>query len=293
MKKRSMRTVFIILSSALFFTSVAQQPPGTDIVLLDLTSRKKKPLAVSNPVNITNRAGYDNQPFFHPSLPLLYYASAYDQGRTDIMQFDLQQKITRPVTKTSEREYSPTVTPDRQFISCIIQRDNNAQDLGKYPLTGGEPVIIIDQLIVGYHAWLDADNLLLFVLGQPNTLRWYHISNKQDRIIRENIGRSLHKIPGEDAISFVDKSENDWMIRKVKRNGEIEFITPALPNREDLAWTPDGKILMSDGEKLFFWQPGKSKSWEPVTMPAGFSPRGITRLAISASGNKLAMVVSE
>jgi hypothetical protein len=288
-----MRNVIVILAIIIFRCSFAQQPPGSDIYLLDINAVKKKSLTFRNPVNITNRPGYDNQPGFHPDLPYVYYASANEQGRTEIMQYDYQRNVTRQLTETPEREYSPTVTPDKKFFSCIIQRDNNAQDFGKYPVNGGQAEVIIDNLIVGYHAWFDENNILLFVLGQPNTLRWYSSVDKHDKILRENIGRSLHKIPGENAVSFVEKGKGEWTIKKVKANGSIEIIAPTLPGREDLTWTPDGKILMSDGEQLFYWLPGKSKSWEPLMWPEGFRPKGITRLAVNASGTKLALVVSE
>ncbi|MEJ0031081.1 MAG: hypothetical protein WDO15_12190 [Bacteroidota bacterium] len=70
------------------------------------------------------------------------------------------------ITGTSEREFSPTVTPDKQFLSCIIQRDDGVQDLGKYPIDGGDPALIIDNLKVGYHVWVDNSHLALFVLGE-------------------------------------------------------------------------------------------------------------------------------
>ncbi|MBX2961304.1 MAG: PD40 domain-containing protein [Cyclobacteriaceae bacterium] len=272
---------------------LAQQPPGTEILLFDLKQTKNS-IQLLNPKNITNRTGYDNQPHFHPEKPLVYFSSADESGRTDIMVYNYETGETKKFTNTSEREYSPTVTPDGKFISCIIQRDNGAQDLGKYPIDGGEPVVIIDNLIVGYHTWITDDALVLFVLGRPNTLRLYSISEKKDLVLAENIGRSLHRIPGTDDISFIDKQGAEWQIKKYNsKNGTIETIAPTLPNREDMAWTHDGKIIMSDGEKLFYWIPGKSKSWVTVEWPANLTLAGITRLAVNPSTKKLAVVASE
>lgn len=94
-------------------------------------------------------------------------------------------------------------------------------------------------------------------------------------------------------MSFVHKiSESEWLIKKINENGVIETITSALRGREDLAWTPDGKILMSDGKDLFYIQPGKRGFWQQIIIP--FTPTGnITRLAVNAEGNKLALVVNE
>src|SRR5688500_8332220 len=160
----------------------AQQPPGTEIYLLDLSIKKSK-VSITNPQNITHHTGYDNQPFFHPDQSLLYYTSANDQGKTDLIEYSYETKGSRQITNTPDREYSPTVTPDKKFLSCIIQRDSGEQDLGKYPIEGGEPIILISTLTVGYHAWVNTDQLLLFVLGDTMSLHQYNLATRQDVIV--------------------------------------------------------------------------------------------------------------
>jgi hypothetical protein len=267
---------------------------GSEIYLFDLQSKQAK-LTLSNPKNITNHTGYDNQPSFHADKPLVYYSSFNDDGRSDIKIFNYKTGATTNLTKTTEREYSPTLTLDKKFISCIIQRDNNAQDLGKYPVEGGSSTIIIDNLIVGYHAWIDDSRLLLFVLGEPQTLRLYDTKTKTDKILAEKIGRSLHSIPGQNAMSFVHKiSDNEWIIKRFDKTTEaITDIVTTLPGREDLCWTPDGKIIMSDGSKIYWLDPAKEKKWIEITMNANEKIKGITRFAINKKGNKLAVVIAE
>jgi len=267
---------------------------GSEIFLLDLQSKKAK-LTLSNPKNITNHTGYDNQPSFHSDKPLLYYSSFNEDGRSEIKIFNYKTGETTNHTKTSEREYSPILTPDKKFISCIIQRDNNAQDLGKYPVEGGQPTVIIDNLIVGYHRWIDDTRLLLFVLGEPQTLRLYDTKTRTDKILAEKIGRSLHSIPDQNAMSFVHKvSDSEWIIKRFdKSTGAITDIATTLPGREDLCWTPDGKIIMSDGSKIYWLDPSKEKKWIEIAMNANEKIKGITRLAINKKGNKLAVVIAE
>lgn len=279
----------------LFITGIASKAQtGSEIYLFDISNKKGK-ISLSSPVNATNHPGYDNQPFFHTDRPMLYYASFNDDGRSDILSYDYSKKKRTPITQTSEREYSPTLTPDKKYLSCIIQRDNNEQNLGKYPVDGGDPIVLIDNLIVGYHAWLDDDRVLMFILGEPMTLHLYNVKTKEDKIITENIGRSIHRIPNENAMSFVQKqSESEWIIKKLDNKAEaISVITATLPGREDLAWMPDGTILMSDGTKLLQYNSGKSKDWEEVVTNFPAEVKGITRLAVSADGKKLALVVSE
>ncbi|MEQ8362061.1 MAG: hypothetical protein RH948_04275 [Cyclobacteriaceae bacterium] len=288
-----MKRIFCLLLISMPFLATSQV--GSEIYLFDVQLSGDK-MGISNPKNVTNHPGYDNQPSFHSSKSLLFYSSFNDEGRSDIKVYDYKTGKTTSLTSTTEREYSPTLTPDEKFISCIIQRDNDAQDLGKYPIEGGEPITLIDNLIVGYHAWVDADNLILFVLGESMTLQWYDLKNKKAEILEQSIGRSLHKISGENAMSFIHKrSENDWVINRLDIiSKKITTITSTLKGSEDITWTNDGRIISSDGEKLFFYNPKLKSEWKEIEMNLGnIKISDITRLAITKDGKKLAVVVSE
>lgn len=267
---------------------------GSEIYLFNLQLKKDK-ITLTNGKNITNHKGYDNQPFFHPDKTILYFTSADTSGRTDIVTYNYSTNETKKFTNTREREYSPTVTPDKKFISCIIQRDDGAQDLGKYPLEGGNAIVIVNSLTVGYHAWADNETLILFVLGEPNTLHWFSVADGKDLILAENVGRSLHAIPKSKELSFVHKiSSEKWLIKKIeKQNTNFETLTETLSDREDLAWTPDGRIVMSDGEKLFYFQPGKNESWKEIEVNSALSLNGITRISVNKKGDRMAIVISE
>ncbi len=289
-----MKKTFALLLFLLSTFSVFAQT-GSEILLFDLKIKKDK-ITLSNPKNITNHPGYDNQPGFNRSKPVLYYSSFNDEGRSDIKAYNYETNSTNSFTQTSEREYSPTHTPDGEFLSCIIQRDNGVQDLGKYPLAGGDPYTIIDNLIVGYHVWADNSHLALFILGEPNTLHYMRLPTKEDTVVAQNIGRSLHQIPNERAISFIQKnSSTNWEIKKLDTETMlITTIAPTLPGHEDICWTPGGKIISSDGTKLFVFDPKKGKGWKeiPLTTGAGLL-KGVTRVAVNLKGDKLAVVVAE
>src|SRR5689334_14889764 len=119
----------LLLSLAFFTTLAAAAQPATEILLYDLKLKKGK-VSISNPVNITNHVGYDNQPYFDTDEPVVYYSSFADDGRADIRAYNIRTKKTANITNTPEREYSPTLTPDKRYLSCIIQRDDGTQDLG-------------------------------------------------------------------------------------------------------------------------------------------------------------------
>jgi hypothetical protein len=288
-----MKTIIAFALQLCSLVGLAQT--GSEILLFDLSIKKDK-LVLSNPKNITNHVGYDNQPSFHADQPLIFYSSFNPDGRSDIKSYDHKSGETRSLTQTTEREYSPTLTPDKQFVSCIIQRDDGAQNLGKYPVGGGQPTVLIDNLIVGYHVWVDQDRLLLFVLGEPQTLHLYNVKTKEDKVLAEKIGRSLHSIPGQNAMSFVHKiSDSEWIIKRFDgATSEITTLEKTLPGREDLCWTPDGRIVMSDGTKIYSIDPEKEKEWSIVSIESGSELlKGATRLVINSEGNKLAIVVAE
>lgn len=289
-----MRTIILII---LFFPFASLAQTGSEIYLFDLTLKNGKPV-ISNARNITNHIGYDNQPYFHPSKTVIYFSSFNDSGRSEIKSYNFSDNKTVQLTNTNEREYSPTVTPDGKFISCIIQRDNSAQDLGKYPIDGGQPMVVIDSRKVGYHVWIDDNNLLLFVLEDSgkNTLRYFNIVTKFNKILFNNPGRSLHKIPGTDDISFVHKESKEvWKIKRFNPNTHVVTdIATTISGKEDISWINSNMLITSDGTKLFYMDLKSEKSWLPVEMDKSLPElKGITRLAVNVAADKLAIVVAE
>jgi hypothetical protein len=286
-----------LISILLFCCLDSSGQIASEIYLFDLKITNGQ-VIVSNSRNITNHKGYDNQPFFHPSQPVIYYSSFDDSSRSDMKYYNYEKKETKNLTVTHEREYSPTVTPDQQFISCIIQRDNGAQDLGKYPINGGKPEVLINHLKIGYHTWAGEDKLLLFVLDDSihNSLHYYYLGKNADTVIAENIGRSLHKIPGQNAMSFVQKiSEKLSIIKKFDMStGVISDIISTLPGQDYFAWLQNDMLLMSDGNKLFVCHDKLDSIWQPVIIKGDTTMlKRVTRLAINADNTKLAVVVSE
>lgn len=286
-----------------FMYSSAQN--GTEIYLFDMKINKGQ-MVLSNGINITNHKGYDNQPSFHPSQPLIYYASSNDTGpidSSDIKIYNYQTKQTTRFAATPDREFSPTVTPDGQFISCILQRRNGDQDLVKYPIEGGKPKVLINHLKIGYHAWASENSVFLFVLDDSVnfSLHYYQLANDMDTVIAENVGRGLNKIPGQNAMSFVQKISDTLSVLKKYdlSTAAVSNIIYTVKGKDQLTWLQNNTILMSDGKQIFCHKVDpfiefKDKKWKPVTM-TGQIPKlkSITRLATNADNTKLAVVVDE
>lgn len=289
-KKNIMKKYLLVLLVCFHLISLGQN--GTEIILFDV-SINAKGITLSNPVNITNHKGYDNQPFFYKTN--IYYSSAADSNQMDIKKYDYLKRTTTFITHTAENEFSPTVTPDAKFISCILQRKNGKQDLVKYPVNGGDPIILIDDLKVGYHAWANNNSLILFVLEDTSTfgLHYYNTSTKEDKKITTDIGRSLQKLPGRSAVSFIQKTPGDWLLNEYDISlKKVSTIMPALPKGEFHTWTKKGLILMSNGNEIYFTKRGNN-NWQKVNIKGGMPLKNITRLALNELNTKLAVVVAE
>lgn len=274
--------------------AAAQAPPATDIYLASL-SREGDRLRLGTPVNLTHRAGYDNQPSFTPDGRGLLYTSIREDAQADIYRYDLESRSVARVTRTAESEYSPTVMPGGDAISVVRVEADSTQRLWRFGLDGSEPRLILEQVRpVGYHAWADASTLALFVLGEPPTLQLADTRIGRAQVVAENIGRSLHPVPGRGSVSFVHKAtENEWWIRELDlATREITTLVRTLPGAEDYAWMPDGTLLMAQGSRLFLWRRGMEGGWQEVADLAGAGLQSITRLAVSAQGDRLALVAA-
>jgi len=269
-------------------------PPSTDIFIVELRGRAGS-LSAGAPFNITNREGYDNQPMFLRDGQSLFYTSIREDGQSDIYRYDLKSRTSSRVTDTKEGEYSATVTPDGKSFSVIRVEADSTQRLWKFPLAGGEPALVLKSIKpVGYHAWIDDRTLALFVLGEPNTLQLVDTRTEKAEVIAQNIGRSLHRMRGAGKVSFVHKeSAKDWVIKELDvKTRKTAPITTTLPGSEDYVWTPGGSLLMAKESKLYEWKPGRDTAWREVADFSARGVRGITRLAVSPSGNQLALVAT-
>lgn len=276
-------------------TATAQAPPSTDLWLLDLPTALAA-IDQPRPINLTDRAGYDNQPHVTPDGAAVLYTS-YRDGQTDIYRYDLAEGTNTRLTNTSESEYSPTVMPSGERFSVIRVEADGTQRLWSFTMKGTDPQLVLRDIApVGYHAWADADRLALFVLGQPATLQLARVSTGMADTLAGNIGRSLLPIPGREAISFVQKNETGaWTIRALDMTqeavdgGDVTVLAPTLPNREDLAWLPDGSLLMADGTTIYYRTP-KQSAWEPLATFDTPAIGAITRLAVHPDGTQLIFV---
>jgi len=285
------------VAMTLFPTPAQAQPSpsGTEIFLARLTQRAGR-ISLALPKNITNRPGYDNQPSFTPDGQGILYTLIKEDGRADIYRYDLKSGRIHQVTKTAESEYSASVTPDGRHFSVVRVELDSTQRLWRFEMSGNKPELVLAGVKpVGYYAWCNPAAVALFVLGNPSTLQVSNIQTGSAQVVSKNIGRSIQKIPGRNAASFVDKiSEREWWISQVDCSTLMTTsLIRTLPGSEFHAWMSDGTLLMARESKLFAWKPGSEGSWEEIADLSAAGIRNITRIAVSPKGNALALVASD
>lgn len=290
----------------------AQAPPDTEIYLAPLKTANGA-IDVGAPINITNSPGYDNQPSFTPDGTSILFTSVRgtlpaslggSTTQSDIYRYDIKTRTVARVTQTAESEYSPTVMPDGQGISVIRVEADGTQRLWSVRPSGPKieaAVILPDVKPVGYHAWADDHTLALFVLGQPATLQLADTRTGTARTIASDIGRSIQRIPGTgrvNDISFVQRERVDQTVRLIVKRltpatGDVSTITPGVEgSREaDVAWMPDGSLLMAKDGVLYRWT-REQAAWKEAAALERLSLSGVTRLAVSPAGDYLALVGS-
>jgi hypothetical protein len=281
------KSLLISLTACLIHLSVAQ--PSTEIYLFDIDKDGK----LTNPINVSNNPGYDNQPSFTNGGNHLLYTSTRG-GQTDIIKYDLETGEKSWMTTTTGGEYSPTQIPGSYEFSTILLEPNGRQLLWKYSLNGGEGQILIPYLKIGYHTWVNDQLLYAFVLGPHATLQKIDLTNQRAEIIRENIGRSLHYYSPDESIVFVDKESTPWMVSLLNLKSEsISMLSATLDGAEDMALGQDGFLWMGSGSKIYRMKIIPDAEWQLVQDLSDFELSGITRLSIHPDNHKIAIVVNE
>lgn len=255
-----------------FFNTIATyaQLPNTDIWLLNI-NKNKDSIWLSNPQNITNRSGYDNQPTFSPDGKYILYTSIRDEKQSDIYKYDLKTKQTIQFTNTLTSEYSPTFMPNGKKISVVMVESDSTQRLWEFPITGKKPSCIINEIdSVGYHCWINKKEIALCIITEPMTLYIYQVENKKMNKITDRVGRSIHS--NNNKLFYLQENtiysfSSDKKVAEATKNFKSEDFNFIKPN----------VLIMAEGNKLFiksFVSFGKDGIWKTI---ADLSSYGIKK----------------
>lgn len=297
---------FLALPIAMLLVSdsVAQSAAGTDIFVADMAKKKDK-WVLSNHRNITDREGYDNQPYFLKDGNRLLYTSAQTEGKTsqtDAFLYDINAAARTNLSRSSASEYSPTPWKNETAYSMIRVGDDGKQKLWAYSFDGQQQLELLkDVEPVGYHAWVNDSEVMMFVLGEPHRLEFADIKTGKSVAYDQDIGASLFKIPGTNLMSY---SRNLKQGEDAPPLWQLTQIDPASKRKQGLiqlpegayyyAWTPDQHVIAAKGSTLQYWRYSTSSSqssvWTDFANVSAQCPKGVTRLAVNPQQSRIAYV---
>jgi len=281
---------FTLALLGICFSSFAQNIPVTNLYLFQLASKDGKTI-LTRPsfASKFNPEGYTNQPAFFSENEAYVTVQTKNGAQTEIYALNIdRQELTR-VTKTLESEYSPTVMPDNGNFSVVrVDADGQAaQRLWQYPInrSNGGSVLLRDFTNVGYHFWVNENEVLLFLVGDPNQLVIADKRTGTSKYVAQNPGRCFKKMKN-GKIAVVHKSSDDaWFIKELDaETGTLRTIIQTLGGSEDFEILADGSFLMARGSKIYRYKDGESSNWELMTDVNGFGIQSVTRMALSRGG---------
>ena len=282
--------LFVLFACCIAFAIQAQDVPTTKVYSFKM-NKKGETYHFTSPHYLTsfNPDGYNNQPHFMGNNTLYITVQFPDDSQTDIYSMDLNKKSIARVTRTIESEYSPMAVPASTSFSAVrVEADGaNTQRLWKFPKdrsNNGQPVFA-DIKGVGYHQWIDADKVALFIVGEQSQLMVANQKTGSAVEMLSNIGRGFQKT-GSEKIAFIHKVTNDsWLIKEMDiYTYRFKEVVATLPGSEDFIYLRDGTFLMGNGSKLYKFNRVFDKEWKQIADFQHYGIKNITRLAISDNG---------
>lgn len=270
--------------------------PNTDIFLFDLKLTDNE-VVISNALNVTGQAAYENQPSFTPDGSSFLFSRS-DDYQTDVYEYEIASGTTRQITTTPTNEFSPVASPDNQTISFVTDgpgANQNIATITRVKPTEQKALLPGNALRepTGYYSWDHATGNVLFWSRYGFNVTLTHTEKEQSHYVTGNaVPSTPYVIPGTRNFSFVHRQGNGQMMIK-ELNPETKAVrplTPAVGSNANYGWAPDRSIFMIEADRLYRWREGVSEGWGEISDLSEHGIKGAARLAISPDGTKLAIV---
>ena len=270
-------------------------PPQPDIYLAELSVFDG--LHYLGPLqNVTNRPyTYDAQPAFTPDGRSLMYTTEHvsrDAAQTEIHRYYLTSRRETRITRTDASEYAPVPIPGDRAFSAIRVEADSTQRVWRFTMEGMDGETLLGNLnAVEYHAWGSETAMLLYLRGEPPTVRIANLTTGESEVVASGVGRSLNKIPNRNAWSFVERvtASEAWISEVNIATHEVRRVMRTVGGGELHAWTPEGVLLMTSGSRIYQWDSEVDRDWRRI---ADLADMGITLsgIAVSPDGTRIALV---
>ncbi|CAN0601980.1 unnamed protein product, partial [Ectocarpus sp. 12 AP-2014] len=161
-----------------------------------------------------------------------------------------------------------------------------------YTVESSDSKILVEDAKIGYHVWYSKTLLVATVLVENRMdLILFDLEKKTSKVLQENVGRSLHKIPDRELVSFISVDTDSLVVKSIHPiTGKQETLITLPQGTQDICWLPDGSILTGIENSLLRFNPNTDTEWKNIFQFSGADIYTISRLAVSPDGKKLALV---
>ncbi|PHQ28949.1 TolB-like translocation protein [Leeuwenhoekiella nanhaiensis] len=285
-----LRSSLFFFLGLLSFSLSAQIAP--EVYLFEISTTPTT-LEVKYGQNISQNPGYDNQPSFYDDNTLIY--SRTKDSLTAIGVYDLQtQKNTVLTNEPNSGFFSPQRIPQTDLVAAVRQDPEGRQRLATYDFKTKAFQKLLDSSQVGYFSFYDKETFIASVLV-PNQMDLFLSAPANDSLQRivANAGRSLHKVPNSDSMSYLvenDAQNMDLYMLDLSGESPTSYFVCELPiGRQDYAWLDENRILVGSGDSLFVYDLFGEPAWVFAVSLNSYKLTNISRIAISADGKHLAL----
>ena len=279
-----------LLSFLLLAYSITTAQTNTEIHVFDI-EKTEKGYTLKNGKNISNNLGYDSQPFFYDNNQVLF-ASEKD-GFTEIVLKNLDNDATFFISNTPKGgEYSPQRIPNSNDVSAVRLHEDGLQRFYKYNRKFKKSKLVIPDLKVAYPTWFDKNTVVASVIVDSGLeLFLCDLKSKKNTSVAKKVGRSVHRIPNSELMSFISKENDDyWVLKSINpKTEEITTIT-SIGKTEDVTWLPNGVLLIPNGNSIYKFDPKTDKQPSLFFSFLDDNINNISRMAVNADATKLALV---
>ena len=294
---RSATLLFLVLVSF----SASAQIYDTEVWVgkLDRTAGR---FVISDLKNISNHPGYDNQPAFFADGDRLIYTSEAGQLADDgngLQAVVVDLRSGQSTAMPSMNGFSPTPMSDGTHVMML--RDGR---VWRYDLAGGKPEPLTETKDAGYFNRIDDRTFVLFMNDKEQRVVIYDQKSKAMKTVATGAVTPIYSVPGQSAVTFVAESpfpvpekpdpavKRTLSLRRLDLESGSVTTLAAIPFRTGghHVWTATGTLLMASGRSIYEWSPARPDQWTPVFEATDPGLQGITRIALSVRGDRIAIV---
>lgn len=288
------KLIIILLFLLVLNASVFSQQPNSEIFLFSIEKNADK-FTFSGGKNITNNAGYDNQPSFSLDNRSILFTANRNGKDTNIYEYFLADGRTEQITTSEDNEYTAKDF-NGKTLNFIREGSSQVMTIFKYDRqTKQESPALKIKEPVAYYAFNAKGDALVWV-RYAFFIHWVNSEKNINRFVTDYAQPSTPQwIPNTDNFTFVKRLPSDelWIYEFNPSNRAVRPIVQNKDGKINYAWMPDGSLLIGSGAKLFKFDEKNDKTWVQIADLSSFGIKDILRLAVSSDGKNLAVASNQ